>query len=63
MTGPVCLRTLGLDKPWTLSAYEGVGGYAIWRKILKEKMPPSKIIDELKLSNLRGRGGQDFQRV
>lgn len=56
----VCFRTLGCKEPWTLAAYESVGGYQVWRKILAEKTPPEKIIEELKLSNLRGRGGAGF---
>jgi NADH-quinone oxidoreductase subunit F len=56
----VCFRTLHLDQPWTLEAYRSVGGYAQWEQILKEKPDPSSIIDELKLSALRGRGGAGF---
>lgn len=56
----VCYRTMHLDEPWTLKTYESVGGYAMWRKILAEKTPPEEIIDELKLSALRGRGGAGF---
>lgn len=56
----VCYRTIHLDKPWTLSAYESVGGYSAWRKILKEQTPAQVIIDELKTSALRGRGGAGF---
>ncbi|MRX27755.1 NADH-quinone oxidoreductase subunit NuoF [Kangiella sp. HZ709] len=60
MANEVCFRTLHLDKPWTLETYESAGGYQIWRKILKEKISPEQIIDELKLSSLRGRGGAGF---
>ena len=56
----VCYRTLHLPEPWTLAAYESVGGYSSLRRILKEKTPPQQIIDELKLSALRGRGGAGF---
>lgn len=56
----VCFRTLHLPKPWTLEAYQSVGGYSAWRKILKEKTPPEQILAELKLSALRGRGGAGF---
>ncbi len=58
--GPVCYRTVGLPEPWSLKTYESVGGYSMWRKIVTEKIPAEKIIDELKLSNLRGRGGAGF---
>lgn len=56
----VCYRTFHLDKPWTLEAYESVGGYSSWRRILKEQIPPQQIIEELKTSSLRGRGGAGF---
>ncbi|MDF1756832.1 MAG: NADH-quinone oxidoreductase subunit NuoF [Legionellaceae bacterium] len=56
----VCYRTMHLESPWSLSAYESVGGYSSWRKILKENIPPQEIIDQLKLSCLRGRGGAGF---
>jgi NADH-quinone oxidoreductase subunit F len=60
MANEVCFRTLQLDKPWTLKTYESAGGYAMWRKILAEQTPPEEIIEELKLSALRGRGGAGF---
>jgi NADH-quinone oxidoreductase subunit F len=56
----VCFRTLHLDQPWTLAAYRSVGGYTQWEKILRERPDPNDIINELKLSNLRGRGGAGF---
>ncbi len=56
----VCYRTLELDKPWTLKAYESVGGYSAWRKIMQEQTPPEDIIEEIKNSSLRGRGGAGF---
>ena len=56
----VCFRTLHLDQPWTLAAYRSVGGYSQWEKILRKRPDPSDIINELKLSNLRGRGGAGF---
>ncbi|HEX4891738.1 MAG TPA: NADH-quinone oxidoreductase subunit NuoF, partial [Hyphomicrobiaceae bacterium] len=55
-----CFRTLHLDTPWAMSTYESVGGYSVWRKILAEKWTPERIIEELKLSGLRGRGGAGF---
>lgn len=56
----VCYRTLHLDQPWTLKSYKSVGGYTVLRKILTEKTPPEKIINEIKESSLRGRGGAGF---
>lgn len=60
MANEICFRTLHLDKPWTLKTYESAGGYEQWKKILREKSPPEKIIEALKLSALRGRGGAGF---
>jgi NADH-quinone oxidoreductase subunit F len=60
MANEVCFRTLHLDKPWTLESYRSVGGYEVVKKILTEKTPPEEIIEELKTSMLRGRGGAGF---
>ena len=60
MANEVCFRTLHMDKPWTLENYLSVGGYEQLKKILKEKIPPEDIIEELKTSALRGRGGAGF---
>ncbi|MGQ3888351.1 NADH-quinone oxidoreductase subunit NuoF [Legionella sp. CNM-1927-20] len=56
----VCYRTLHLKEPWTLKSYESLEGYSSWRRILAEQTPPQQIIDELKTSALRGRGGAGF---
>lgn len=60
MANEICFRTLHLDQPWTLKTYQSAGGYVQWQKILKEKTPPSEIIETLKLAALRGRGGAGF---
>ncbi|SEH08033.1 NADH-quinone oxidoreductase subunit NuoF [Candidatus Venteria ishoeyi] len=60
MANEVCFRTMHLDQPWTLKTYESAGGYEVLRKILKEKTPATEIIEELKTSALRGRGGAGF---
>lgn len=60
MANEVCFRTLHLDKPWTLESYQSVGGYEVLKKILKEKTPVEDLIEELKTSALRGRGGAGF---
>ena len=56
----VCYRTLQFDQPWTYENYLKVDGYKAWRKILKEKITPEQIVDEMKASGLRGRGGAGF---
>jgi NADH-quinone oxidoreductase subunit F len=56
----VVFTTLDRENPWTIETYEAVDGYQAWRKILEEKTPPEEIIQELKDSALRGRGGAGF---
>ena len=60
MANEVCYRTLGLDRPWSIQTYQGVGGYKAWRKILAGQFIPEQVIDEVKKSGLRGRGGAGF---
>ena len=56
----VCFKTLDQKDSWSLKTYEANGGYSVWRKILKGEFTPEQIIDELKTSGLRGRGGAGF---
>ncbi|KHF25925.1 NADH-quinone oxidoreductase subunit NuoF [Solemya velum gill symbiont] len=60
MANEVCFRTLHRDAPWTIEQYRQEGGYKVLEKILREKTSPDEIIEEVKLSNLRGRGGAGF---
>ncbi len=60
MVNEVCFRTLNQDKPWALDTYLANEGYDAWKKILKEKTPADDIINQLKTSVLRGRGGAGF---
>lgn len=60
MANEVCYRTLKFEKPWTMQTYLEVGGYEQWRRILRDKVPPAEIIEEIKKSGLRGRGGAGF---
>ncbi|MDP2810387.1 MAG: NADH-quinone oxidoreductase subunit NuoF [Rhodocyclaceae bacterium] len=48
------------DAGWNLAAYEARGGYQSLRRILAEKKTPDDVINEVKASNLRGRGGAGF---
>ena len=57
----VCYRTLQFkQEPWSYENYLKVDGYKAWRKILKEKPAPEQIVEEMKASGLRGRGGAGF---
>lgn len=60
MSEQVCFETLQFDEPWTLENYLKVGGYEAWKKILKDKTPPEDVVEEVKASGLRGRGGAGF---
>ncbi|MFZ1325052.1 MAG: NADH-quinone oxidoreductase subunit NuoF [Candidatus Contendobacter sp.] len=60
MANEVCYRTLGLDQPWSIETYQSVGGYEAWRSILAGRIKPDQVIDEMKKSGLRGRGGAGF---
>ncbi len=55
-----CYRTHHLENSWDIEAYLSVGGYQIWRKILAGELSPAEIIEEVKASNIRGRGGAGF---
>jgi len=48
------------ERSWTLEGYRQFGGYQAWEKILREQTPREKIIDDVKASGLRGRGGAAF---
>ena len=56
----VAFATLKFDEPWTIENYYNVGGYEAWKKILQEKTPPEEVIEVVKASGLRGRGGAGF---
>jgi NADH-quinone oxidoreductase subunit F len=55
-----CFNTFGMDESWSLKTYEKHDGYMAWRKILAGKMSPQEVIEEVKASGLRGRGGAGF---
>jgi len=55
----VVLGDLGKSS-WTLESYRKRGGWQAWEKILQEKTPPETIIETVKNSALRGRGGAGF---
>ncbi|MGB7171950.1 MAG: NADH-quinone oxidoreductase subunit NuoE, partial [Candidatus Acidiferrales bacterium] len=55
----VISQRFGIRDSRTLKVYEQHEGYVALKKALKE-MTPEQIIDEMKKSNLRGRGGAGF---
>ena len=56
----VCLPPQDAQTPWTLASYRERGGYEAWEKVLKNQTPREDIIETLKVSGLRGRGGAGF---
>ncbi len=60
MANEVCFRTLESAAPWKLDEYRKAGGYEMLTKILKQQTPPDEIIEQVKVSGLRGRGGAGF---
>jgi NADH-quinone oxidoreductase subunit F len=55
---PVLLRNVGVEGSATLGVYQSRGGYQALRKALK--MTPEKVTEEVKVADLRGRGGAGF---
>jgi len=56
----VCFSTFGADESWTLATYEKHDGYKAWRRVLAGELTAEQIIEEVKASGLRGRGGAGF---
>ncbi|MCC7258172.1 MAG: NADH-quinone oxidoreductase subunit NuoF [Gammaproteobacteria bacterium] len=56
----VCFATLGHDQPWSMATYRKLGGYQAWEQILAGKWTRDQVIDTVKASGLRGRGGAGF---
>ena len=55
----VVLRNAGMINPEDIDAYLAVGGYEGLKKVLSG-MSPEEVIEEIKISGLRGRGGAGF---
>ncbi len=60
MANQVCFRNNHLENSWTLETYQSNGGYEVLKKILSEQTPAEEVIEEIKTSGLRGRGGAGF---
>jgi NADH-quinone oxidoreductase subunit F len=48
------------ESGWRLAEYLKRGGYEALKKILREKIAPENVVNEVKKSGLRGRGGAGF---
>ena len=56
---PLLLRNINMPDSHTLATYKAHGGYRSWEKVV-QTMKPEQLIDEVKASGLRGRGGAGF---
>ena len=56
----VCLPPLETQEPWSLASYRERGGYQVWESVLDGHTPPGDLIEVIKASGLRGRGGAGF---
>ena len=56
----IALRNCGNINPESIDEYIGNDGYFGLAKIFREKMKPEDVIEEIKMSGLRGRGGGGF---
>ena len=55
---PILSKNWDQPKSWKLGSYQGQGGYVAVRKALA--MSPDELVDLIKASGLRGRGGAGF---
>jgi NADH-quinone oxidoreductase subunit F len=56
----VVFTTLHFDQPWSYDSYLKAGGYQALRKVLTEGVTREALVDMVKASGLRGRGGAGF---
>ncbi|HXV80464.1 MAG TPA: NADH-quinone oxidoreductase subunit NuoF [Candidatus Binatia bacterium] len=55
----VLLRNIEVPDSHALAVYRSLGGYRAWEKVV-QSMKPEQVIEEVKASGLRGRGGAGF---
>jgi len=55
----IVLSNSGIIDPENIDEYMGAGGYEAWEKALTS-MKPAELVEEVKASGLRGRGGAGF---
>jgi NADH-quinone oxidoreductase subunit F len=60
MANEVCFASLQYDQPWSMESYLKTGGYQALKKILGEDISREDVIEQVKASGLRGRGGAGF---
>ncbi|MBZ0105370.1 MAG: NADH-quinone oxidoreductase subunit NuoF [Sulfuricella denitrificans] len=60
MANEVIFHSIHQPESWKLSCYLAAGGYETLKKVVTEKVSPDEIINQVKISALRGRGGAGF---
>jgi NADH-quinone oxidoreductase subunit F len=60
MANEVIFHSIHQPESWKLSSYLATGGYETLKKVVTEKIAPEEIINQVKISALRGRGGAGF---
>ena len=56
----LCTETFDSTNPASLKTYLDHDGYSAWKKILKNKISKSAVINKIKDSGLKGKGGAGF---
>src|SRR5690606_41062818 len=59
---PVLTKGIGEVDLTDIEVYESQGGYQALRKALKQ-LSPADVLEEVKASGLRGRGGAGFPKI
>ena len=60
MANEVCFASLQYDQSWSMESYLKTGGYQALKKLLGEDISREDVIEQVKASGLRGRGGAGF---
>ncbi len=56
----LCTETFALSNPASIETYIKCGGYEAWKNIVSNQISKSEIINKIKNSGLRGKGGAGF---
>ena len=56
----IALRNVGCLNPTSMEQFRGRGGYSAIEKVIKSGMTPEDVIEQVKVANIRGRGGAGF---
>ncbi|BBP46361.1 NADH-quinone oxidoreductase subunit F [Thiosulfatimonas sediminis] len=55
-----CFRLNHLERSYDIDVYMANGGYEVWKKVVTGELEPTEIIEQVKASGIRGRGGAGF---